>query len=134
MTGQRWRATHPGGSTPRYVQVFMGKPVLDQLNREERLQLMRFVCSFAWADLRIQPEERAFVQRIVRRLELDAAEQAAVERWLEVPPSPESVDPTLIPPAHRKLFLEAIEGVIRSDGEITAEERENFDLLSELLI
>ena len=81
--------------------------MLDQLSCGERLQLMKFVCSFAWADLRIQPEERAFVQRMVSRLELDSDE---VEGWLDVPPSPESIDPTMISPGHRKLFLEAIEG------------------------
>ncbi len=108
--------------------------MLDQLDREERLQLMKFVCSFAWADLRIRPEERAFVQRTVRLLQLDSAERAAVEGWLEVPPSPESIDPTSISPTHRKLFLAAIEGVIHSDGEVADEERENFELLQELLL
>ena len=109
-------------------------PMLDELGRNERLQLMKFVCSFAWADLRIRPEERAFVQRTVRRLQLDSAERAAVEGWLAVPPSPESIDPTSISPTHRKLFLAAIEGVIHSDGEVAEEERENFELLQELLL
>jgi uncharacterized tellurite resistance protein B-like protein len=44
--------------------------MLDQLDREDRLRLMRFVCSFAWADLEVQPEERAFVRRLIARLDL----------------------------------------------------------------
>ena len=35
------------------------------LTREDRLRLMKFVCSFAWADLEIQDEER---QRLGREL------------------------------------------------------------------
>ena len=57
--------------------------MLGQLDRAERLRLMKFVCSFAWADLEIRPEERAFVARLVRRLELDPDERRRVESWLE---------------------------------------------------
>jgi hypothetical protein len=39
----------------------------------------------------------------------------------------------LIPAAHRKIFLDSIEGVIVSDGEIAPEESESFALLTELL-
>jgi hypothetical protein len=53
---------------------------------------------------------------------------------MAVPPSPEAVDPTRIPLAQRKLFLDSIEGVILSDGEVAPEERENLALLKELLV
>ena len=107
--------------------------VLDQLDRRERLSLMKFVCSFAWADLEVRPEERAFVARMVERLGLDAEDALKVRGWLEVPPAPDSIDPTQIPRAHRQLFVDAVEGVIRSDGEVAREERENLELLTELL-
>jgi len=107
--------------------------VLDQLDRRERLSLMKFVCSFAWADLEVRPEERAFVARMVERLGLDAEDALKVRGWLEVPPAPDSIDPTEIPRAHRQLFVDAVEGVIRSDGEVAREERENLELLTELL-
>jgi len=107
---------------------------MDQLDREERLRLVKFVCSFAWADLEIRPEERIFVDHIVRSLELNDEDQSKVEGWMAIPPSPESVDPTRIPLAHRKLFLDSIEGVIASDGEIAPEERENLALLRDLLV
>jgi uncharacterized tellurite resistance protein B-like protein len=107
-------------------------PLLD-LDRIERLQLMKFVCSFAWADLEIQPEERRFVASLILRLGLEPAEQAEVLRWLEVPPRPESVDPTQIPVEHRRLFVDAIRGIIEADGEIATEERENLSLLEMLL-
>ena len=107
--------------------------MLDQLGRDERLRLMKFVCSFAWADLKIRPEERAFVARMIGRLELDNEERRQVEAWLKIPPSPEGIDPTTIPLTHRKTFIESIEGIISADGEISAEERENLSLFMQLL-
>jgi len=106
--------------------------MLDRLDRRQRLQLIKFVCSFAWADLEVRPEERAFVARLVERLDLAPEERARVQRWLERPPAPDTVDPMSIPQAQRKLFLEAIEGVIAADGEIAPEERESLALLRDL--
>jgi len=106
---------------------------MDELDRGERLQLMKFVCSFAWADLEIQPEERRFVERLIRRLDLDTEETEQVEDWLKLPPRPESVDPTQIPAEHRRLFVDSIRGIIEADGEIAREERENLALLEMLL-
>ena len=105
----------------------------DELNRADRLRLVKFVCSFAWADLTVRQEERDFVAHIVQSLRLEDEDLAKVEGWLAVPPSPESVDPMSIPAAHRSIFLDSIEGVIVADGEIAPEERENFALLKDLL-
>ncbi len=108
--------------------------MLNQLDRASRMRLMKFVCSFAWADLEVRTAERAFVAGLIRRLDLDDSERDQVRAWLELPPTPEAVDPGLIPIEHRTLFLEEIEGVIISDGEVAPEERENFELLRELLL
>jgi len=107
--------------------------MLERLNQRERMRLMKFVCSFAWADLEIRPEERAFVKNLIERLTLDEEEQAQVRGWLDVPPEIELVDPTLVPQEHRRIFLQEIEGVIESDGEIAPEERENFLIFEALL-
>lgn len=107
--------------------------MLEQLDRTDRLRLVKFVCSFAWADLEVHPEERDFVARVVRQLELDDGDQAQVEAWLTRPPEPESVDPTTIPHSQRHLFLDSIKGVILADGVIAPEERESFALLQDLL-
>jgi len=105
---------------------------LEALSRGERLQLLRFVTSFAWADLSISPEERDYVHRLVKRLHLDAEEAQQVEGWLRVPPPPDDVDPTTVPHAHRQLFLEVVREMVGSDGEISPEERENLALLEQL--
>ncbi len=94
---------------------------------------MKFVCSFAWADLEVQPEERRFVARLARTLRLDADERAQVEEWLKTPPRPEEVDPTTIPKAHREIFLETVRALVASDGQVSPEEAENLALFRALL-
>jgi hypothetical protein len=107
--------------------------MLDQLDRQDRLRLVKFVCSFAWADFEVQPEERVFIGRLMRRLGLDEEEDLQVEQWLDRPPSLEGLDPTSIPVAHRRVFVDAIEGLIEADGEVADEERESFEIFKQLL-
>jgi len=107
--------------------------MLSKLSRPERLRLMRFVCAFAWADLQIRKEERTFVKRLMDQLELDDSERKQVEAWLKLPPRPEEVDPASVPKAHRQLVLDAARGMIKADGEIAPEEKENLELLEQLL-
>jgi hypothetical protein len=94
---------------------------------------MKFVCSFAWADLQIADQERKFVQKMVRKLKLAPDEEKQVQGWLELPPRAEELDPAQIPPAHRKLFLATAREMIAADGEIAEEEQENLALLEALL-
>lgn len=107
--------------------------MLTQLSSADRLRLMKFVCSFAWADLEVSPKERAFIARLVRGLELDRDEEIRVHEWLDVPPALDGLDPTEIPSEHRRFFLEAIEGVINADGQVATEERENLEIFRQLL-
>jgi uncharacterized tellurite resistance protein B-like protein len=107
--------------------------MLTDLAKDERLQLMKFVCSFVWADLEVRDEEVAFVRKMVSKLELAPAEKAAVEGWLKLPPKPEEVDPAQVPRAHRELFLQVIRDVIASDGEIATDEAEIYSVLEDLL-
>jgi tellurite resistance protein len=107
--------------------------MLSELTSEERLLLLEFVCAFAWADLEIRDEERDFVHRLVRQLELPPEEAEKVDEWLRVPPKPEDVDPNKVPRRHRELFLAAAHLMISSDGEIAPEEREDYELLQQLL-
>ncbi|HET6416415.1 MAG TPA: TerB family tellurite resistance protein [Polyangiales bacterium] len=107
--------------------------MLDALNREDRLQLMRFVCSFAWADLEVSDEEREFIVKMVIRLGLNEEEQDQVAQWLEVPPRADDLDPADIPREHRKLFLDAAKAMILSDGTVEDAEAENLIILDQLL-
>ncbi len=109
-------------------------PMLEELDRRDRLRLVQFVCSFAWADFEIQPEERVFISRLIRRLELGEEENLQIQQWLDRPPGLDDLDPTSIPAAHRRFFVEAIEGLISADGEIAEEERESFEIFQQLLV
>jgi uncharacterized tellurite resistance protein B-like protein len=104
-----------------------------ELDREDRLRLVRFLCSFAWADLRVHDREKAFIRKMVKKLSLGDDEVKEAEKWLKVPPRPEEVDPAEIPLEHRKLFLDAARAVVLADGVVNPEERINLELLEELL-
>ncbi len=107
--------------------------MLDALDRDERLQLMRFVCSFAWADLEVTEGERDFVVRLVDRLDLDDDEREQVAKWLEVPPRADDLDPADVPREHRQLFLDAARAMILSNGRLGDVEAENLVILDQLL-
>lgn len=107
--------------------------MLQDLDVQERMQLMKFVCSFAWADLEIHPHELEFVSRMMRKLDLDADERRQVDRWLQLPPPPDEIDPTAVPVEHRKTLVEAIVGIIESDGVVSEEERDSLALFEHLL-
>lgn len=102
------------------------------LPREDRLRLMKFVCSFAWADLEIQAEERTFVTQMIERLDLEE-DRKQIESWLKHPPRPEEVDPTEVPREHREMFLEAVKGLVEADDRIDPAEAENLELFEQLL-
>ncbi len=104
-----------------------------KLKKEDRLRLMRFVCSFAWADLEVKESEKKFVRKLVKSLKLSKDEAKLVEKWLKLPPKAEEVDPAEIPRAHRQLFLDATKAMIAADGEIAEEEAESFRLLQMLM-
>ena len=107
--------------------------MLTDLSPDDRLRLMKFVCSFAWADLEIRDSERSFVANLVRRLELGEEESLQVQGWLISPPSPEEIDPYDVPEEHRKVFLEVMLQMIAADGELDPAETETYNLLSQLL-
>jgi uncharacterized tellurite resistance protein B-like protein len=107
--------------------------MVSTLSRPERLRLLKFVCSFAWADLEVQDEERSFVSKLVTKLGLDEQERAQVAHWLQVPPPPEEVDPTQVPREHRKLFLDTVKQLVAADHVLNAEENETLQLFEQLL-
>ena len=107
--------------------------MLNEIAGADRLRLMRFVCSFAWADHQVRERERAFILRLSKRLHLTPDELSAVEGWLEKPPSADELDPAQVPLKHRSLLLTAVRGVIGADGHVDPDEAESLELLEELL-
>ena len=103
------------------------------LPREDRLRLMKFVCSFAWADLEIQEEERDFVGKMIETLKLED-DRKQIEGWLRHPPPPEEVDPTDVPREHRELFLDAVRRLVAADDRIDPKEAETLALFEQLMM
>ncbi|MBL8726061.1 MAG: TerB family tellurite resistance protein [Planctomycetes bacterium] len=103
------------------------------LQPAERRKLLEFVCSFVWTDLKVTQTERDFVMRTAGRLGATAEDVAQVERWLQVPPPADAVDPTQVPRAHRQLFLQAADAAISADHRVVPAEREALALFRELL-
>lgn len=104
-----------------------------KMTAAERMNLMKFVCSFVWTDLKVARQERDLVMRIAGRLALTDAELTQVEQWLRVPPNVEEVDPTAVPKAHRQLFLQAAELVAKADGKVVPAEKDTLALFRDLL-
>jgi len=106
---------------------------IQDLDQESRLRLVRFVCSFAWADLEVQDAERNWVHKLLDELGLDEEMQAQAERWLKVPPPPEDVDPLDIPLEHRQIFLNTVLQVVGADGVVDSKEMETLSIFEKLL-
>ncbi len=103
------------------------------MSTDDRLRVLRFAACFLWADLEIDPRERAFFVDLARELGVpdDAVDEIAA--ILESPPTGDAIDPTHVPldlaPTVRDVALRAI----ASDGRIEPAEMALFDLLDELL-
>jgi uncharacterized tellurite resistance protein B-like protein len=106
---------------------------MQKLSPKDRLRLMKFVCSFVWADLEVKGSERKFVADMVKKLHMTEEEAAQVKEWLKVPPRPEEVDPTQIPKEHRQMFLDTMRDVVKADGQVAPDEWENLALFEQLL-
>ena len=103
------------------------------LSPADRMNLMKFVCSFVWTDLKVSQAERDVVMRISGRLNLTASEAEQVQKWLEMPPTAEELDPNGVPSEHRQLFLTTAEMVVNADGKVTPAEQESLTLFRDLL-
>ncbi|GIW71248.1 MAG: hypothetical protein KatS3mg102_0790 [Planctomycetota bacterium] len=92
-------------------------------------RLLGFLCAVAWVDRAVQPQERAWFQRLCERLGLQGARVAQLQKWLLRPPPPHQLDIDSVPLEHRRLFLTEAEKVCGADGRITPEERRLLELL-----
>lgn len=107
--------------------------MLDELQNDEKLRLLRFLCSFAWADLEIADKERKLVRDIIHKMGLPPADAALASTWLDHPPSEDELDPYDIPDEHRRLFLDAALEMIGADDHVDEMEAENFAIFEALM-
>lgn len=100
----------------------------DDLTESERLELMRFLCSFAWADGVVQPQEKTVLERILGSLELSAEAHAEAEGWLTAAPSVQGRALRSIDEKKRATFIDGAYEVAAADGEIAADELEHLKM------
>jgi bacterioferritin len=99
-----------------------------------KLKLIEWACAFAWADLEVQPEERALILKLMEQLQIEEPEdRKKVIQWLKRPPPVDDLDPYSIPRSAREIFVKECEEVIRADGVIKAEEAESLAILRKVL-
>ena len=94
----------------------------EELTAAERLELMRFLCSFAWADGEVQAQERVLLEQILGGLGLEAEARAKATTWLFSPPDMAGFDFGAIAPGKRQLFLDKAFAVASAHGGIAADE------------
>lgn len=107
--------------------------MLEKLTDDEKLRLLRFLCTFAWADLSVGDPERRLVQDLIRRFGLGSDDSIMAAGWLDHPPNEEDIDPTDIPKEHRQLVLDAVLEMVSVDGHVDSMEAESFAVLSALM-
>lgn len=105
----------------------------DNLSEDDKILLVAFVCSFAWADLEIAEKEREFVRDLVGRLGLDAEAADKAEGWLDQPPNEDEVDPFAIPNEHKRLFLKTVVEMVGADDVLDRMEIESYAVFEELI-
>lgn len=103
------------------------------LSSEEKLQIMRFICAFAWADLKVVTAEKHFIEQFASVLELTESEKISVNSWVKHPPRPEEIDPFGIPHHLRETIISAAKAISMVDGDFDPKESELLNLLSNLI-
>lgn len=104
-----------------------------QLDHAAAMNLLKFICSFCWTDLKVQQQERDLVMQVVGKLGLGETDTNQVKAWLLVPPPVDEIDPTAIPQQHRELFLAAADAAVKADGKVVPAERDAVALFRGLL-
>ena len=106
---------------------------MKDLSTESKLRLVRFVCSFAWADLEIAEKEREFVRNLLVELELDEEDAQEALRWLDQPPREDEVDPFEIPKEEARIYLKTVVEMVGADDVLDRMELEAFAIFEELI-
>ncbi len=100
----------------------------DELTESDRTELMRFLCSFAWADGEVQPQEKTMLERVLGGLNMSPEARAKVEPWLTAPPDVEGRELKAIDDAKREAFIDFAYEVAAADGEIAADELKHMKM------
>jgi uncharacterized tellurite resistance protein B-like protein len=108
--------------------------MLEKLDRTTRLRLLRVLTAAAWVDGDVQPEERAFYEKLLDKLPIGKDERDIAMGYLDKAPHPAEVDPMKIPPEHRETLVKLIWQLVGSDANMHPDELQAVRDLEELLL
>jgi len=103
----------------------------NELSLRDRRTLVQVACVAAWSDADLAEEERTFVLKLAKSVQLPDEDIERVAGWLKY--GPPDLDPNAIPREHKETYLKVVRAVIAADGFIDPEESEVMSLLEELL-
>ena len=105
------------------------------LSTEDRRKLLRLVCSFAWVDHDVDPDERKFILKLIERMDLSELDRRDAIAWLDEQVTAEELAGAVhdVPDAHKRLFVDMARELIKSDNTIADDEAQELALL-ELLV
>jgi uncharacterized tellurite resistance protein B-like protein len=107
--------------------------MLEDADRTTRLRLLRIVAAAAWVDGEVQPDERAFVEKLLAKLPMALDEKDIALGYLDKAPHPAEIDPTKVPPEHREALMKLVWQVLGADGQMTDDEQTAAQELEDLL-
>jgi uncharacterized membrane protein YebE (DUF533 family) len=94
----------------------------DELTEAEQIELMRFLCSFAWADGEVHDTERTVLEQVLGGLTLSPEARADAQAWLSEPPDMEGFDFGAISPEKRSAFIDQAFAVAAAHDGLGAQE------------
>lgn len=108
--------------------------MLEKIDRTTRLRLLRVLTAAAWVDGEVQPEERAFYEKLLDKMSLPKDEHDIAMGYLDKPPHPAEADPMKIPPDHRETLVKLVWQLVGADSNVDPAELEAVRDLEELLL
>jgi uncharacterized tellurite resistance protein B-like protein len=107
--------------------------MLDQLDKNVRLRLLRIVTAVAWVDGEVHEHERKFAERLIDRMKLSGGDREIALRYLEEPPRAHEIDPTKLDRDRRLEVLILAREMVNADGSVNDAEQDCIDALESLL-
>lgn len=108
--------------------------MLEKIDRTTRLRLLRILTAAAWVDGDVQPEERAFFEKLLDKMPIGKDERDIAMGYLDKPPHPAEVDPMKIAPEHRETLVRLVWELVGADSNLSPDELQAVRDLEELLL
>lgn len=104
---------------------------MKEMSAAKKILFMRAFGGLAWADHRVDPAEREFLERMSGRLHFSEADRVRLDRMLAKPMNPRDAQRLLrdlglrvLDARERQVLLAELRALAEADGDFSSEERE----------